>query len=315
VVRSLILGVNGQDGSYLAEELLERGDEVTGVGRQSESRWVDPSRFRYISLDIADYSKLDMLLDALRPEAIYHLAASHGPAGHVYETVWRDALAVNLGTLHVCLEHLRARAPDARLFYPSSLKAFGDNPPPVITEEAARVSDCLYGVTKNAAYDLMQYYRARHNCWASVGFFFNHDSPRRPDNYFLPRLAANLAAQRRGSADGPSLSRLDFWCDWGDAREFMQIVADLMRGRQPHDLVFATGRPIHAATLADRLARAIGLNGGAVPAAEQPPFRADVKRMISVIGRPPQRDGFDVAAWILRERFGIEVNPRAKATA
>jgi GDPmannose 4,6-dehydratase len=312
MVRSLILGVNGQDGSYLAEELLDRGDDLTGVGRQTVSRWVNPNRFRYVALDIADYAALDDLLDALRPERIYHLAASHGPAGYAYEAVWREALAVNLGTLHVCLEHLRTRAPDARLFYPSSLKAFGHAPPQMITEESDRVSDCLYGMTKNAAYDLVRYYRARHDCWASVGIFFNHDSPRRPDNYFLPRLTAKLAEQRRGG-DGPSVATLDFWCDWGDASEFMGLVADLMQAQQPDDLVFATGRPLHAAALADRLARAIGLSGGVAAPTGPPSFRADISRMICVLGRSPQRDGFDVAAWILRERHGIDVSPRTDA--
>jgi GDPmannose 4,6-dehydratase len=314
MVKSLILGVNGQDGSYLAEQLLCRGHDVTGVGRQALSRWVDPSRFRYVPLDIMNYAALDQLLDALRPEQIYHLAASHGPAGHTYETVWREALTVNLGTLHVCLEHLRSRPLETRLFYPSSLKAFGSHPPPVIAEQSPRVSDCLYSVTKNAACDLVQYYRTHHHCRASVGFFFNHDSPRRPDTYFLPRLAAKLAAKLQGT-DGPALATLDFWCDWGDAREFMGLVAELMQRQQPDDLVFATCKPLFAATLADCLSRAMGLGGGSIAPASQPPFRADVSRMISVLGRSPRRDGLDVARWILRDSYGIEINPRADAAA
>lgn len=314
MVRSLILGVNGQDGSYLAEQLLGRGHEVTGVGRQASSRWVDPRRFLYVPLDITDYTALDQLLDALRPEQIYHLAASHGPAGHTYEIVWREALAVNLGTLHVCLEHLRTRALESRLFYPSSLKAFGSHPPPVIVEQSPRVSDCLYSVTKNAACDLVHYYRTHHRCRASVGFFFNHDSPRRPDSYFLPRLAAKLVAKRQG-ADSPGLATLDFWCDWGDAREFMGLVAELMQAQQPEDLIFATGKPLFAATLADCLSRAMGLGGGSIASAGEPPFRADISRMISVLGCAPRRDGLDVASWILRDRYGIEINSRADGAA
>jgi GDPmannose 4,6-dehydratase len=314
VTSALILGVNGQDGSYLAEELLARGHEVTGVGRQAASRWVDPSRFRYVTLDIADHSALDSLLDSLRPQVIYHLAALHGPAGHAYEAVWRHALNVNLGTLHVCLEHLRARTPNARLFYPSSLKAFGSRPPLLITEETPRVSDCLYGITKNAAYDLIQYYRARHASWVSLGFFFNHDSPRRPENYFLPRLAARLAAQRMGT-EGPTLAALDFWCDWGNSREFMELVADLMEEQRPDDLIFATGRPMHAAALADRLARGLGLSGGSAPPGGEPPFRADVGRLIAVLGRAPRQGAFEVATWILRERYGISIHAKAEATS
>jgi GDPmannose 4,6-dehydratase len=313
MTRALILGVNGQDGSYLAEELLARGHEVTGVGRQAASRWVDPCCFRYVTLDIANHSALDELLETLRPHVIYHLAAMHGPAGHAYEAVWRDALSVNLGALHVCLEHLRTRTPNSRLFYPSSLKAFGGRPPPLISEETPRVSDCLYGVTKNAGYDLIHYYRARHASWVTLGFFFNHDSPRRPENYFLPRLAARLAAQRKG-IEAPTLATLDFWCDWGNSQEFMALVADLMQEQHPDDLIFATGQPMHAAALANRLARALGIGGTSAPPAGQPPFRADVSRMIAVLGRAPRQGAFEVATWILRERYGISIDTMAEAT-
>jgi GDPmannose 4,6-dehydratase len=311
---ALILGVNGQDGSYIAEELLTRGHKVTGVGRQTTSRWVDSHRFRYVTLDIADQRALDGLLDALRPQLIYHLAASHGPAGYVYEAVWRETVAVNLNALHVCLEHLRTRSPNARLFYPSSLKAFGSRPPVLISEETPRVSDCLYSVTKNAAYDLIKYYRGHHSLWVSVGFFFNHDSPRRSENYFLPRLAANLAAQRRGSA-GPDLATLDFWCDWGSSREFVEIVADQMQQERPSDLIFATGRPIHAAVLAERLRRAAGLSFVSQSPHGEPPFRADLGRMIEALGRAPKEGAFEVAAWILRERYGISIDTEAEVAS
>jgi len=311
MTRALILGVNGQDGSYLAEELLARGREVTGVGRQAASRWVDPSCFRYVTLDIVNHSALDELLAALRPDVIYHLAVLHGPAGHAYEAVWRDALAVNLGALHVCLEHLRTRTPHARLFYPSSLKAFGSRPPQLITEETPRVSDCLYGVTKNAAYELICFYRRWHALWVSSGFFFNHDSPRRPGSFFLPRLAAWLAAKRQGS-EAPTLATLDFWCDWGSSREFMGIVADQMQAEAPTDLVFATGRPVYAASLAGRLACAAKLQSSSPPAVGSPPFRADIRRMRALLGRAPDEGAFEVVAWILRERYGISLDSRSE---
>jgi len=172
---ALILGVNGQDGSYLAECLLTRGFAVLGVGRQAASRWVEAPGFRYAAIDLADAMALDELLVAEKPDEIYHLAAVHGPAGYPYEAIWQSALAVNLGALHVCLEHIRTRAKLSRLFYASSVKVFGENPPAVIDEETPRVSDCLYGITKNAAFDLVRYYRARYDVWGSVGIFSNHD--------------------------------------------------------------------------------------------------------------------------------------------
>ncbi len=200
---ALVLGVNGQDGSYLAEVLIERGYDVTGVARQAASRWVDPKRFRYIALDIAEAAALDALLAEIRPDEIYAMAAVHGSSGYAYEAGWRAALAVNVGSVHTCLEHMRMRSKHARLFYPSSLKAFGAHPPHCISETTPRVSDCLYSITKNAATELIRYYRTHHGAFACVGYYFNHDSPRRPDSYFLPRLAARIAdaaqAERRGA--------------------------------------------------------------------------------------------------------------------
>ncbi len=229
---ALVLGVNGQDGSYIAEALLDRGCAVTGIGRQAVSRWVDPARFNYVQLDVANADPLSDLLARAMPDQIYHMAAVHGSAGHVYEDVWRQALAVNVGSVHTCLEHMRLRSPATRLFYPSSLKVFGNPPPTEIDETTPRVSSCLYSITKNAATELIHYYRAQHGSWAAVSYYFNHDSPRRPDSYFLPRLAAQIAASMRHTVPAPGVATLDFWCDWGSSREFMEMTVDLLgKGR------------------------------------------------------------------------------------
>lgn len=305
---ALVLGVNGQDGSYLAEVLIARGFAVTGAGRQAASRWVDPGRFRYVMLDVGDAAALDALLAELRPDEIYNMAAVHGSAGYAYEAGWREALAINVGSVHTCLEHMRRRSPQTRLFYPSSLKAFGAHPPERIDETTPRISDCLYSITKNAATDLIHYYRAQHGAWACVGYYFNHDLPRRPESYFLPRLAARLAAQLGQRGEAPDVATLDFWCDWGSSREFMELTADLLQADHPSDVIFATGQPMHAAILATELAKAAGL--APLPAAApsgKPPFRADVGKLRDVVGKVPRDHAFEVAAWILRERHGISL--------
>ena len=303
---ALVLGVNGQDGSYLAEVLIERGYDVTGVARQTESRWIDPKRFRYIALDVAEAASLDALLAEIWPAEIYHMAAVHGSAGYAYEAGWRAALAVNVGSVHTCLEHMRMRSQDARLFYPSSIKAFGTNPPPRISEATPRVSDCLYSLMKNTATELIHYYRRQHRTFACVGYYFNHDSPRRPDSYFLPRLAARLAAELQQTGAAPNIASLDFWCDWGSSREFAEMTADLLQAEAPEDVIMATGQPIYAAALVAELASAAGLICDSVPVpSSEAPFRADLTKLRAVVGRAPHLHAFDVAAWILRERHGI----------
>jgi len=304
---ALILGVNGQDGSYIADVMLERRCEVTGVGRQAKSRWVDPARFKYVQLDAADSDALDCLLSGTMPDRIFHMAAVHGPAGYVYEDRWRQALALNVASVHTCLEHMRRRSPLTRLFYPSSVKVFGNPPPAEIDETTPRVSSCLYSITKNAATDLIHYYRSRHACWACVSYYFNHDSPRRPETYFLPRLAAQVAASLRQDARAPRVATLDFWCDWGSAREFMELTADLMELEEPHDVVMATGRPLYAADLARALAASVGaplpLSG---PQSENTaPTRAQIDGLRRALGRTPRYGALDVAMGILADRYAI----------
>lgn len=305
--RSLVLGVNGQDGSYMAEVLLERGHEVVGVGRQAASRWVDPTRFEYVQLDAADKDALDDLLSRTMPDRIFHMAVIHGSAGHAYEPVWREALALNVGSVHTCLEHMRRRKPASRLFYPSSLKVFGDPPPAEIDEATPRVSTCLYSITKNAATDLIHQYRARHGSWACVGYFFNHDSPRRADTYFLPRLVAQIAGSLRGDASSPRVASLDFWCDWGSSREYMELTADLLERNTPKDVVVATGRPVYAADLARTLAEGVGapLPAVAERTAGAPPVRARLQGLRNAVSRVPSKDASDVARWIMAERHGL----------
>jgi GDPmannose 4,6-dehydratase len=304
---ALVLGVNGQDGSYIADVLLERGYTVTGVGRQVASRWVDPTRFNYIQLDAADVDALDGLLSHTMPDQIYHMAAVHGPAGYIYETEWRQALALNVASVHTCLEHMRRYSPATRLFYPSSLKAFGNPPPCEIDEATPRVASCLYSITKNAATNLIHYYRRHHGSWACVSYYFNHDSPRRPDTYFLPRLASQIAASLREDVPAPQVRSLDFWCDWGSSREFMEMTVDLLVLEAPQDVIMATGRPVYAADLARALAASVGANLPPLsPRTQEVPLtRARLEGLHRAIGRLPRVGALEVAKWILADRHAL----------
>ena len=115
---ALVLGVNGQDGSYLAESLLARGWSVHGAGRQAESRWLDVAKnFTYHELDLNDIGALSALLKTLRPGFIFHMAAVHGASGFSYEDHWLETHAVNTLAAHAVLEHLRCDAPDGAMIY------------------------------------------------------------------------------------------------------------------------------------------------------------------------------------------------------
>src|SRR5262249_7836743 len=153
--RSLVLGVNGQDGSYLAESLLRRGHHVTGIGRDPASRYTSAStRFRYVSCDLVRFEDLARLINEIEFDFAFHFAAIHGADGFRYEAVWRDMMAVNVNSLHVLLEHARLKRPGMRVIYAGSCKIF---PPPLagtIDEMTPARATCLYSIGKIAGRDL-----------------------------------------------------------------------------------------------------------------------------------------------------------------
>lgn len=325
-LHALIIGVNGQDGSYLAEHLLSLGWRVTGLGRQPSSRFVPSgtANYTYVCADIGrDREALPALLASIRPDRIYHVAAIHGASGFVYEDHWQDGLQVNTGSVHQALEYIRIQNPEARLLYASSVKAFDANPPALTHEELPRVSTCLYSITKNASTDLITYYRRHHGARATALFLFNHESPRRPGHYVLPRITAMLAAAMRGAPSGDPLRSLNFACDWGSSAEFMELGARLLEAAENQDYVMATGRTWTGLEFARELFALAGLNWcDHVSVMEPPdqsfvaPFRADISRMISILGHGPQQTPLDVAAWILSENHGLRLEfPRATDAA
>ena len=123
--RALVLGVNGQDGSYLAELLVRRGYLVSGIGRQLQSRYtpVGPL-FYYTNLDLADREALGAFVSDFQPHVAFRLAAVHGSSGYAYEQIFGDMMKVNTDALHVLLEYARLVNPKLRIIYASSSKIF-----------------------------------------------------------------------------------------------------------------------------------------------------------------------------------------------
>ncbi len=289
VPTALVLGSNGQDGTLLCRRLLDAGHEVIGVGlARAPSGEHDASRFLYVPLDLRGPSApLADLLAAKRPHRVFHFAAVHASAvGACYEPAFEAMLAVNVRSVHTVLEHLRLVDPAARLVYASSSKVFGVPLPARVDEASPRSSPCLYSLTKNAAGDLVRYYRRVHGTLASQVFLFNHESDRRPPEFFLPKLARCLGAARRGEPVRETFTTLDFHGDWGSADEYMGIVAALAERAPGEDFVLATGHTVHARQLVERLFSAVGASAdGLAPAPgglPPTPFQADIGKLRSI---------------------------------
>lgn len=253
-MRALVLGVNGQDGSYLAEELLRAGYTVVGAGRQPESRYVRPdSSFVYIEADLENAEAVGCLLREARPDAIYHMAAVHGPAGFNYEETAAAALCVNTVLVQLLLEYLRLAQKPVSLTCAGSAKQFGARLPETVDEASPRRADCLYSISKNTANDLLRYYREKHNVRAGMIYYWNHESPRRSPEYFIPVLLEALTCAVRGEKRKTRFRSLDFWCDWGSAEEYMHLTRLVAEKAPEQDVIMASGRTVYGGWLAETL--------------------------------------------------------------
>lgn len=306
--KALVVGVNGQDGSYLAERLAHIGWQVVGTARQGAARPELAGHLTaYHPLDLTDTAALQQLLATVRPDAVFHTAAVHGAAGFSYESVWHSAHTVNTVSLHAVLEYARTAGPGVQVVYFSSAKVFGPLDGRVIDEATPRVSTCIYSITKNAGADLVQYYRTAHGVDAGVVWLFNHESARRPPPYFSAQVVQALTRSLRDRDHVAELQSLDFWCDWGHAQEYMTLVADHCDTLRGQDVVLATGQTVWARDVVDELFAQHGLatrdhirtfvHHQRLPASR---WQADTGQLQRLTGTAPMMSGVAVFQEILR---------------
>tara|TARA_B100000787_G_scaffold30935_1_gene20785 strand:- start:12010 stop:13017 length:1008 start_codon:yes stop_codon:yes gene_type:complete len=306
----IVLGVNGQDGSYAAECLLAKGYKVVGIGRQGQSTWIDKQpNYHYGTIDLLKFDDLYSVLVAIEPILIFNAAAVHGSNNFLYENVWTDAHAVNTYLTHGILEYIRNSSANCSYLYLSSSKAFGSEYPRVVDEQTPVVGTCIYSITKNASTDLISYYRTKHHVHATVVWTFNHESPRRTGSYFVSKVVDILAKSIEDSDYVGDIYTLDFWCDWGDAEEFMKICVDLAFGDDGGGFVLATGETLWARDFVEKLFITYGLkysdhiNEIGPQKIKSEPWVADVSLLRKKLGAGPSNDIFQVCKKILEENY------------
>lgn len=239
---ALITGINGQDGSYLAEQLLDQGYEVHGIIRRSSMfslGRLDGIRDR-IHLhygDVLDSMSLERLLGKLRPHKIFHLAAQ----SHVRISFEMPLFTFRVnteGTLNL-LEAVRYVSPESRFYQASSSEMFGEGE--MLTEQSPFRPRSPYASSKVAAHDLVASYRRAYGLFAVNGILFNHESPRRGENFVTRKIARGAASIAQGNQSHLSLGNLDSHRDWGYAPEYTQGMIRMMDQDEPQDFVLATG--------------------------------------------------------------------------
>lgn len=251
--RAFITGITGQDGSYLAELLLRKGYEVHGLIRRASTfntaridhLYVDPhdegARLFLHYGDLSDGSRMVTLLQQIKPDEVYNLAAQ----SHVrvsFDEPEHTADTTGTGTIRL-LEAVRLAGIETKFYQASSSELYGATPPPQ-NEETPFYPRSPYAAAKLYSYWITKNYREAYGMFAVNGILFNHESPRRGETFVTRKITRAVAAIKAGKQDLLYMGNLDAVRDWGYAAEYVEGMWRMLQADQPDDFVLATGTGI-----------------------------------------------------------------------
>jgi GDPmannose 4,6-dehydratase len=242
--RALITGITGQDGSYLAELLLEEGYEVHGMVRRASTEKFDRiehlrDRIALHQGDLLDQRSLVDTLRAARPDEVYNLAAmSFVALSWVQPTLTADFTGVGVTRI---LEALRETCPEARFYQASSSEMFGKVREVPQNEATPLYPRSPYGVAKVYGHFITINYRESYDLHATSGILFNHESPRRGLEFVTRKVTWHAAAIKHGLREKLALGNLDAKRDWGYAKDYVEAMWLMLQQDEPEDFVIATG--------------------------------------------------------------------------
>tara|TARA_R110000803_G_scaffold109199_1_gene177574 strand:- start:12056 stop:13033 length:978 start_codon:yes stop_codon:yes gene_type:complete len=245
---ALITGINGQDGSYLAELLIEKNYEVWGTVKRNSVAENQTARLGAVYpklkleyADLTDLASLVRVISKVQPDELYNLAAQ----SHVrisFDQPLYTANATGIGTLNV-LEAVRLVSPNTRIYQASSSEMFGNS---IDEDRFQRENTPLnpvspYGCAKVFAYNISRNYRNSYNMFVSNGILFNHESPRRGTNFVTNKVCKEAVKIKLGLSNELKLGNLEATRDWGHAKDYVYAMWLILQQEQPDDFVCSTG--------------------------------------------------------------------------
>lgn len=267
--KALITGITGQDGSYLAEFLLDKGYEVYGVQRRSS--WPNTNRvdhlyendskhpdFYMMYGDLADSSNLFRIINKIKPDEIYNLGAQ----SHVGISFDKPEYTTNinaLGALRI-LETIRNVDFPIKYYQASSSEMFGKVLETPQNEQTPFNPQSPYGISKIFAFNMTKVYRNGYGLFASNGILFNHESPRRGLNFVTRKITLGLARVKLGLQDVLRLGNLEAKRDWGYSKDYVEAIWKILQHDVPDDFVISTGETHTVREFVNEVAKNLGLD-------------------------------------------------------
>lgn len=270
--KALIFGVTGQDGSYLADLLLERGYEVHGMIRKSatgntrnilhlmENRELFNKRFFLHRGDLADATSVYRIVSEVRPREIYNEADQDHVRWSFDMVGWSSDITATAVARN--LEIIKQVDPKIRYFQPCTSNMFGLSEAEVQNENTSFNPQSPYAIAKTFAYYMTRFYRQTFGIHASTAILFNHESPRRTPEYVTRKITQSVARIALKKQDKLVLGDLSARIDWGYAREYMEAAWRMLQQDTPDDYIIATGEAHSVKEFVDEAFAAVGLDPG-----------------------------------------------------
>jgi len=262
-MRALITGITGQDGSYLADFLLDKGYEVYGLVRRSSLEKYDrvahiADRICFVEGDLTDQGSLDQAIQQVQPHELYNQAAqSFVPVSWNQPVLTGDV--TGLGVLRV-LEAIRKHSPKTKFLQASSSEMFGKVQESPQSETTRFYPRSPYGVAKVFAHHLTVNYRESYGIFACSSICFNHESPRRGSEFVTRKVTQHAARIKLGLADKLKMGNLEAKRDWGYAGDYIRAMWLMLQQPQPEDFVIATGETHSVQELVETAFSFVGLD-------------------------------------------------------
>ena len=266
--KAFITGINGQDGSYLAEHLLELGYKVYGMVRRNSVAENQQNRIDHLVGegvetdygDLLDIASISRMLSLIKPDEIYNVAAQ----SHVRISFDIPQFTVQTNALGVVniLEAYRVNCPNAKFYQASSSEMFGrEVDEDGYQRETTRMEPTSpYGCSKVFGYNMVKHYRYAYKLFASNGILFNHESPRRGSNFVTNKVVKTAVQIKKGLKDELVLGNLNAYRDWGHAKDYVRAMNMILNHTEPDDFVCATGVTNSVGDMCEYVFNKLGMN-------------------------------------------------------